>query len=83
MLKSINDAVTFKPIYDKMTGKESNLTSDWNEGHKIQMARWDIRDENLFWSFEIFALLFIGLLILFAIYYSLRILSKKFKRQEN
>ena len=41
------------------------------------MRRFDIEDENLFWSFGIFALVFIMLLILFALYFLFRFLRKK------
>ena len=41
------------------------------------MRRFDIEDENLFWSFGIFALVFIVLLFLFVLYILFRFLRKK------
>lgn len=44
------------------------------------MERWGIKNENLFWSFGIFALVFIILLLAYAIYTLVYFLRKRFKK---
>ena len=68
MLKSINNAVTFKPFYDWVidTGL-SKVKKHKDEIRKREMARWNIENENLFWSFGIFSLVFIVICSLFVL----------------
>ena len=46
------------------------------------MARWDIESESLFWSFGIFALVFIGLIIVFTLYGLVSLLRRKVKEMK-
>ena len=80
ILKSMNDAATFKPVHDWVF--DTGVTKVYKHKDEISkqqdLARWDIDNRNLFWSFGIFALAFIVLGILFGLILLFRFLRQKF-----
>ena len=79
MLVSLNNAVTFKPVYEWIAhstlGKQTNASDNSIE---LGSERWGVENKSLFWSFGIFAVVFIILCLLFVFYYIIHHLQKKY-----